>query len=440
MQLDENPELRNLSALNEKFKKHKKRELLKKYFFRFLAIVGLMIFIIASYSLWVLGDISRKLASHSGIGEAKKVLGKPVNPGQPVTFLIIGSDSRGKENGRADTIIIVRVYPQKERVIIISIPRDYRVEIPGHGKRKINSAYALGGARLMIETVSKYLDLEINHYAVIDFVGFNKVVDSLGGVTVNVEKRMYEKGHSNINLYPGVQRLRGNQALAFVRFRHDREGDFGRIRRQQEFIRALSEEFLTPAAIPRYPRIANIIADNLETDMNITELVGYSRLYAGFKNKDLQTIMLPGETKNINGVSFVVPEEEKVRLIMDIMKKYSRLPETDELVDPSNISVRVLNGTGARGLARAGTNYIKDLGFMVFSSGDADRFNYIETLVVSAPGHKKEAEFVRERIGFGTIAPYEDRFAKLLKGADVGVILGFDAEAMPDIKERISIQ
>ncbi len=440
LQYDEKPGLKNLTLLNEEFKKHRKRELVKKYFLRFLFIAGLMVFIIAGYSIWVLGDISRKLASHSGIREAKKVLGKPIDASQPLTFLIIGSDSRGKENGRADTIIVVRVYLQKERVILISIPRDYRVKVPGYGKRKINSAYALGGSRLMIETVSRYLDLEINHYAVIDFVGFKKVVDSLGGVTVNVEKRLYEKGHSNINLYPGVQRLNGNQALAFVRFRHDKEGDFGRIRRQQEFIRALSEEFLTPAAIPRYPRIANIIAENLETDMSISELIGYARLYAGFENKDIQAIMLPGETKNINGVSFVVPEEEKVKLIIDIVKKYGRLPKSNELVDPSNISVRVLNGTGAKGLARAGTNYIKDLGFRVFSSGNADRFDYIETLIIFTPGHQGEGEFVREKLGFGKVVPYEEKFSKLLRGVDVGIILGFDAEAVPDIKERLIVQ
>lgn len=431
-------DLGNLKAINEEFRKHWKKELIKRYFLRFLLIIGLTVFIVAGYSLWVIGDISRKLASHSGIGEAKKVLEEPKEPGQPVTFLIIGSDTRGKDNGRADTIIVAKLYPQKERVILISIPRDYRVEIPGFGKRKINSAYALGGAKLMIETVANYLDIEINHYAVIDFKGFKKIVDALGGVTVNVEKRLYERGHSNVNLYPGVQRLNGNQALAFVRFRHDREGDFGRIRRQQEFIKALFEEFLTPAAVPKYPRIANIVAENLETDMSINELVGYARLYARFKNKDIQTIMLPGETKNINGVSFVIPDEEKVRIIMDTIKKYERLPKASELMDPSNITVRVLNGSGAKGLANAGTSYAKDLGFKVFSFGNADRFDYVETLIIFAPGHEKEAEFVRERFGFGKLTPPEEKFVKLLRGADVGIILGFDAETKLEIRERTS--
>lgn len=428
----------NLEDIDKEFKKHKKRQLFKKYFYRFLLIICLILFIITAYTLWVVGNVSAKLSSHLGISEAKEALVERDSPLDEITLMFLGSDTRGESRGRADTIIVVRLCPKEKRIVLISIPRDYRVYIPGYGTKKINSAYALGGAKLMIETVSEYLDIKINHYAVVDFNGFKKIVDALSGVTVTVEKRMYETRSSKVNLYPGKQKLNGTQALAYVRFRHDKEGDFGRIRRQQEFLRALGREFLTAKAVPKYPKLANIIAENLETDLSISQMISLVRLYSKMDDVDFQAVTLPGKPQMISGVSYVVPEQEKVDLIMSYIKEKCRLPSANELIDPSNISVRVFNGSGARGLASAGSNYLRDQGFRVLSSRNADSFDYVNTLIVYVPGREKEAKLVKDKLGFGEISSTGEEMLDKLGGAYVGVILGQDSESKQPIKERLT--
>lgn len=428
---------KSLEAIDREFKGYKKKTLLKKYLIRILIILALLFFIVSSYTLWVVSNVSARLASHLGREEAKKVLVEREEKLEPITFLLLGSDSRGEDRGRADTIIVARLCPVEKRLVLISIPRDYRVEIPGYGVRKINAAYALGGARLMIETVSKYLGIDINHYAVIDFQGFKNVVDALGGVTIYVEKRMYEKGHSNINLYPGLQRLNGDQALAYVRFRHDREGDFGRIRRQQQFLKALQDELLKSSSIPKYPRIANIIAENVETDLSVGDFLYLARFYSGLGKVDIQSIMLPGTPKTINGASYVVPDEAKVKIIMNNVINECSIPDATEMLDPANVTVRVFNGTGAPGLARAGSNYLKDFGFRVVGAADADNFDYLKTLIVYLPGRENEAELVKEMLGFGEMVEAQGKYLDMLKGAYTGVILGKDAEEVEEIRERM---
>lgn len=428
---------RSLDAIDRQFKSHRKKALVKKYLIRILIILALLLFIAFSYTLWVVSNVSARLASHLGREEAKKVLVEREEKLEPITFLLLGSDTRGEERGRADTIIVARLCPVEKRLVLVSIPRDYQVEIPGYGTRKINAAYALGGARLMIETVSQYLGIEINHYAVIDFQGFKNVVDALGGVTINVEKRMYEKGHSNINLYPGVQRLNGDQALAYVRFRHDREGDFGRIRRQQQFLKALQDELLKASSIPKYPRIASIIAENVETDLSVSDFLYLARFYSGLGKVEFQAIMLPGTPQTINGASYVVPDEAKVKIIMNNIINECSIPDATEMLDPANVTVRVFNGTGRAGLARAGSNYLKDFGFRVLGAADADNFDYLKTIIIYLPGRENEARLVKEMLGFGEPVEAQGRYLDMLKGAYTGVILGSDAEEVDEIKERL---
>lgn len=426
-----------LEQLNEEFKKHKRRSLLKKYLLRLFIIIGLSIFITSGYTAWVIGSVSKKITSQQGAKEAKKVLVEKKAPEEPLTLLLLGSDSRGKDPGRADTIILVRLCSEKKRAVLISIPRDYMVSIPGRGKGKINLAYAYGGAKLMIQTVSNYLDIDVNHYVAVDFSGFKKIVDALGGITVDVEKRMFEQTDHYVNLYPGVQNLNGAQALSYVRFRGDSEGDFGRIRRQQKFLNALADKFLTPAAVPKYPTIAHIFADNLESDMTVSEMIRLARTYSGLKEEDVQMIILPGKIKNIGGGSYVIPEEEQVKAILHSVITKCRLPEAEFVEVPANISVIVLNGTGSNGLARAGSKLAKDFGLKVIGSGNADKYTYVETLIIYSPGKQKEAEFIRKMLSFGKVKAADSNTSRLLRGAQVGIILGFDSETHQAIKERM---
>ncbi|MEX0946083.1 MAG: LCP family protein [Acidimicrobiia bacterium] len=161
---------------------------------------------------------------------------RPTESQDPITFLVIGSDSRarldslqnfGEATGeRGDVIMLVKVDPAKGSAQLLSLPRDLLVEIPGHGTNRINAAYSFGGAPLMVRTVKEVTGLAIHHYVEVDFVGFRSIVDQMGGVTINFP---YEARDLNSGLFVGTgpQRLNGQQALAFARSRHYQERQDG---------------------------------------------------------------------------------------------------------------------------------------------------------------------------------------------------------------------
>lgn len=168
-----------------------------------------------------------------------------VDPGGPQTILVLGSDRRyGDEKGtpvRSDTMIIVRLDPEKNATAVMSIPRDLKVEIPGHGTGKINTAYALGGAKLAVQTVRDLLGIPISHVVNVNFNGFQRAVNRLGCVFVDIDRRYFNDrggpgGYATIDLQPGYQKLCGSDSLDYVRYRHT-DDDFVRAARQQDFLR-----------------------------------------------------------------------------------------------------------------------------------------------------------------------------------------------------------
>jgi LCP family protein required for cell wall assembly len=174
-----------------------------------------------------------------------------VDPGSPQTILVLGSDRRFGDvkaglPARSDTIIVVRLDPDKKATAILSIPRDLRVEIPGHGMDKINTAYAEGGPKLTVQTVKALLGLPISHVVNVNFGGFQRAVNRLGCVYVDIDRRYFNgnggpTGYATIDLKPGYQKLCGKDSLDFVRYRHT-DDDFVRASRQQEFLRQAKDQ------------------------------------------------------------------------------------------------------------------------------------------------------------------------------------------------------
>jgi LCP family protein required for cell wall assembly len=172
-----------------------------------------------------------------------------VDPGSPQTILVLGSDRRfgdGAIPARSDTIIVVRLDPNKNATAILSIPRDLRVDIPGHGRDKINAAYAEGGPKLTVRTVKALLQLPISHVVNVNFGGFQRAVNRLGCVYVDIDRRYFNAhggpgGYATIDLKPGYQKLCGKDSLDFVRYRHT-DDDFVRAARQQEFLRQAKDQ------------------------------------------------------------------------------------------------------------------------------------------------------------------------------------------------------
>jgi LCP family protein required for cell wall assembly len=172
-----------------------------------------------------------------------------VDPGSPQTILVLGSDRRfgdGSIPPRSDTIIVVRLDPDKNATAILSIPRDLHVDIPGHGRDKINAAYAEGGPKLTVRTVKELLQLPISHVVNVNFGGFQRAVNRLGCVYVDIDRRYFNAhggvgGYATIDLKPGYQKLCGKDSLDFVRYRHT-DDDFVRAARQQEFLRQAKDQ------------------------------------------------------------------------------------------------------------------------------------------------------------------------------------------------------
>ena len=238
---------------------------------------------------------------------------------EPINLLVIGCDEReGEIQARSDVIIVATLRPEDKKVAMFSIPRDTYVAIKGHGQDKLNHAMAFGGVSLVKDTVENLLDLDIDYTVKINFDGFINVVDALGGVTVNVEQRMY-KPLESIDLYPGEQTLMGKDALAFVRWRGDGTGDYGRINRQQEFMNALVEK-LKNMSLGQALDLVDAVMDSVSTDMSVKDMATYGYKFLGISSGDLQTYSFVGEPIMIDGVSYVKPDDKAIKRIVDYMQ------------------------------------------------------------------------------------------------------------------------
>lgn len=199
------------------------------------------------------------------------------------TVMIMGIDERGDDVGRSDTLMIATLDPKKHQAALLSIPRDTRVKIKGNGFDKINAAYAYGGYKLTQDTVENFLGTPMDHYVLINIQAFQRIIDAIGGVDIDVEKRMFyedpwdDDGGLVIDLYPGEQHMDGKKAIQYVRYR-DGEGDIGRIGRQQKFMKAVLAKMITPEMVLRLPKLVDEISSALKTDMSVTELLDFAKL------------------------------------------------------------------------------------------------------------------------------------------------------------------
>ena len=372
-----------------------------------ITILCLVILFLGSY-FYVIGFEAKV----QNIEEVKDILSKPEHE-KPINILLLGSDTRNKaERGRSDTIIIASILPSEKKAVLISIPRDYRVNIPGYGMNKINFAYSKGGPSLAIETIKNLTGMSINHFASVDFKGFSRIIDALGGVEIDVEKRMYD-GRNDINLYPGKQLLDGKKALAYVRWRLDPLGDLGRIKRQQKFFGAIAEKGTKISSLARVPEVISIISDNLKTDLSVTKMISFAKSFYSIKKEDLQTVMLPGVPKMLNGGSYVIPDEEMVSEIIYYIKKDCFVPE-DILIEAKlkpKVAVSITNESGSYTWGKIAKERLSSKNFNVVSLYKTKTKSYL-TAIYYKPGEKDKAEKVRESLGFGEIIEDETRSNK----------------------------
>lgn len=225
-------------------------------------------------------------------------------------------------DGLADVMLLVRFDPKNEKIAVLSIPRDTRVEMNGLGAIKINATNVQGGPATSAKIVSQLLNgVQIDRYFRVNVEGVEKLVDALGGVTVDVPKDMKYKDdsqHLYIDLKQGRQHLDGNQTLQLLRFRHDGQGDIGRIERQHMVMQALMEQTLNPATATRFPQILSTVQSNLDSNLSVEELLALVGFSIKTNRSNVQMLTLPGYAESLGKkhISYWLPDYNRIQEIM----------------------------------------------------------------------------------------------------------------------------
>jgi polyisoprenyl-teichoic acid--peptidoglycan teichoic acid transferase len=300
-----------------------------------------LVLVLVAVLLVVVWAILGYLALRSGVAEANDRLDSRTSRvlaprdgsilSNPSTILVLGTDEGPGREGpfRTDAMMIVRADPDEHRIALLAIPRDLRVEIPNRGVDKVNAAYAYGGSTLAVTTVQRLVGegLPINHVVVMNFDDFRGVIDALGGVTLNVEKRILSnkfdcprsteaqcdrwKGY---RFRRGEQEMNGRRALIYARIRQNQldpsESDFTRGERQQQVLQAVADDITSFGTFLRLPFIGDDLVEPIATDLSANELLQLGWVKSRTPDSGTIRCRLGGTIADLNGQSVILGSEE----------------------------------------------------------------------------------------------------------------------------------
>ncbi|EKV03344.1 transcriptional attenuator, LytR family [Leptolyngbya sp. PCC 7375] len=309
--------------------------------------------------------------------------------------------------GLSDTMLLLRFNPRTGQLVVMSVPRDTRALVNGM-LTKINEANLDGGPALTAESISDLLGgVAIDRYVRINVQGVEKLLDALGGVTVNVPQDMKyqdDSQHLYINLKAGRQTLNGNQALQFLRFRYDENGDIGRVQRQQTMMRAVIEQTLNPATIARLPKILSVIQSHVDTNLSVEELVALVGYGSQTSRSDVQMLMLPGNFSSPTeySLSYWLPNYAKID---EMVEQYFGLDAAQmmEATSPSYLSVVIQDSTGDEVAIQSLVDTLYDSGYRNVSVGYDLNEALAETRIVAQRGDRASASMLKQFLGIGEV-------------------------------------
>lgn len=325
-------------------KKIRLKKQAKIFLASFLITVSILLLLILTTTLYIektktlppiLNGIIQKVTNSENVNVEEKL---------PMNILLLGGDE--KEGGRSDTIMLIHLRKDFQPVVV-SIPRDTRVMIDGvKGYSKINAAYAYGKAKLAVKTVEDVLNIKIDKYIAVNYEAVKKVVDLLNGVDVDVPFHLYYVDKTPgrelyIDIPAGKQHLDGENAVKFLRWRHNSNGkeygqggDLGRIEMQRRLINALIDRLLQPQNILKIPTMIQSISKYTDHNFTKSEMMWFAQNVGRFSKENIIMTTLPGYPRYIDKVSYFIMNEEKSKLLMD------DLNEPD--ISKNNISVKIL--------------------------------------------------------------------------------------------------
>lgn len=292
-------------------------------------------------------------------------------------ILFLGVDASGNPRDlwtgtRTDTIILVNIDPRTKSVNALSIPRDSKVYLPGdNGVNKINAAHAIGGIEMTKRTIEDTLGVHIDRYIMVHDSAVKEIVDAMGGLDVYVEKPMHyndNAGHLHINFNKGDHHLNGQQAVEYLRFRHDALGDIGRTQRQQWLLRSLLTKMKQPSTITKIPDIISVAKKYVKTDMSFYEMSQYAALTKHIDMDKIEVAMLPGAPNQRGYISYWILDPEKTQEVVNRVIYRDNKGAFDE---NSPVTASVLSSDSSRGTQMA--ENLKAAGIEVKCTGRASR-------------------------------------------------------------------
>jgi len=229
-------------------------------------------------------------------------------------LLFLGVDERegsSEFRGRTDTILVFHIAGWGQKDSLISIPRDTRVNLEGHGYNKINAAYVYGGKEMLIGEIHKLTGIRIDKTMLMNFDGFKRIIDILGGVTIEVTEPMHDP-LSGANFDPGVYNMDGEQALAYARCRATARADLDRVGRQQELLSQLISQKVGFSTVTKMPQILKVLNEETVSDFTIIDYFSVG-LVMFFSSKDINRLTIPTQGANIDGISYLIADPDQVR-------------------------------------------------------------------------------------------------------------------------------
>ena len=378
--------------------------------------------------------------------------------GQPATALVIGYDRRASEGknapSRSDTLMLLRVNPKSETISLLSFPRDLRTELVCPGRSsfsgKINAAYAYCGAKGTLETVRTLTGVPINYLITVNFTGFRQVVDKLGGIWMDVDRRYLNThsgpgGYATINLQPGYQRLGGYQALDFVRFRHT-DSDLYRNARQQLFVRSLKDQIRAGFSLRKLPQVVSVLTKNIEVgqggghDVSARTVLAYAVLAYSLPPGHVFQSRIDG----LGGYSDLTTSSENISSAVrewanpdvESPKKATAvaLGEKVKVKTPpaGETSVTILNGNGVAGSASNASYLLGQRGYAILTPpngipANAPNFSFFRTTVyfdATRKGAREAARKVAALFGSADVAKSSPAITALGNGAMLTTVVG----------------
>lgn len=330
------------------------------------------------------------------------------------------SDEVFTSDSRSDTNIAVSIDLKTHQIGVVSIPRDLWVDIPKDGYGKLNEAIADGGPERTEATIEKNLDAPpFDYYMVLNINATKQVVDAIGGLDVDVEKDMdYDDnwGHLHIHLKKGLHHLDGDQVVGYIRFRHDPEGDFGRMRRQRQVVDLLVARMKDPTIITKIVPLVGIVRQNVRTNLSFDQM---RDLAIGLQDVTPQMVHqaeVPADVGWTDGESVLFANQSQAQAIVH---KYLAVGFGNGF-DPSTVHVKVENGSGTPGAASAMADYLRRRGFTIVETGNAATFNNARTKITCAD-ENIVAQVVKD-------LPVRDPAVAVgaVQGGDVDIVVGQD--------------